>query len=265
MPELPEVETIKNELAPKITGRRFLRAEVLYPRAVRYPSPEAFCQGLARKRVLGLERRGKYLVFSLEGRKSLIIHLRMTGVLLWDGEEDKYTSARFFLDGGSRLVFRDRRRLGALYLVEDPGQVLGRLGPEALALTTQGLASALKGRRAPLKALLLDQGFLAGLGNMYADEALFEARLHPLRPGGSLSPEEIARLHRAIEKVLRAGIAARGASVDTYRRPDGSGGWAHQTFAVAHLGGRPCPRCGTPIQRLVVRNRGSYFCPNCQK
>jgi formamidopyrimidine-DNA glycosylase len=157
--------------------------------------------------------------------------------------------------------------LGALWLVENEMTIVGKLGPEPLTpeFTAERLAKRLQKHKAPIKAVLLDQSFIAGMGNMYADEALFAARIHPLRQANSLSPQEIRNLQKAIVDVLRSAIDSKGASVDTYKRPDGQFGTAHSNFNVAHRGGKPCPICGTTIQRLAIRNRGSYFCPICQK
>ena len=267
MPELPEVETIMNGLRPLVAGRKILGAELFRPGAVRAPSPESFCQGLVGSRFLGVKRRGKYLLFPLEDGRYLVIHLKMTGVLLWDGGDVPYISARFALEGGHHLVFQDRRRLGALWLVQDPNPVVGKLGPEPLVpeFDLKGFREKLKDCSAPIKAILLDQTFLAGLGNMYADEALFQARLHPLRKARDLAPAETARLYKAIKRVLREGIARKGASVDTYLLPDGSRGGSHLTFRVAHRGGLPCPVCSIPIERISLRGRGAYFCPSCQR
>jgi formamidopyrimidine-DNA glycosylase len=268
VPELPEVETIKNELSPHVIGRRFTGVTVRDAKLVRQPSAEEFRQKLTGKRIIGLERRGKYLIFHLSGNIVLIIHLRMTGALLLNPEQaNPYTKVIFHLDNGSQLIFTDRRRLGATWLVENELTITGKLGPEPLTpeFTTESLAKRLQSHKAPIKAVLLDQAFIAGIGNMYADEALFAARIHPLREANSLSSQEIETLHKAIVYILQSAINNKGASVDTYKRPDGELGTAHSNFSVAHRGGEPCPICGTPIQRLAIRNRGSYFCPNCQK
>jgi formamidopyrimidine-DNA glycosylase len=267
LPELPEVETIKEGLRPKLAGRKILGVEVLRAGAVEAPPAEDFCRGLAGNRILGVERRGKYLLFPLEDCRYLIVHLRMTGVLLWDGRDVPYVSARLALEGGHCLVFQDRRGLGKLWLVGDPAEVVGGLGPEPLGpeFTPRAFEERLRKRSAPIKALLLDQHFLAGLGSMYADEALFQASVHPLKRAKDLSQGDTARLYRAIKDVLRAGIARGGASVDTYRLPDGGEGGAHLAFNVAHRRGLPCPVCSTPIERISLRGRGAYFCPRCQK
>ena len=268
MPELPEVETIKNELSPHVIGRRFTNVIVCDAKPVKRPSVDEFRREVIGQNISRLERRGKYLIFRLSSDNVLIIHLKMTGTLLLNPEQtDRYARVVFNLDDGSQLVFTDRRRLGALWLLENEQAVIGKLGPEPLApeFTVETLAERLHKRQAPIKAVLLDQGFIAGIGNMYADEALFAAKIHPLRKANSLSTQEIRKLHKAIVDVLRSAIDNKGASVDTYKRPDGRLGTAHDNFNVAHRGGKLCPVCGTPIQRLAVRNRGSYFCPKCQK
>jgi formamidopyrimidine-DNA glycosylase len=268
MPELPEVETIKRELYPHVIGRRFTDVTICDAKLVRQPSVEEFRRKLIGKKINSLKRRGKYLIFRLSDSIALIIHLKMSGALLLNPEQiNRHARVIFHLDNGSWLVFTDRRRLGALWLVENEQTIIGKLGPEPLAseFTAELLAKRLQKHKAPIKAVLLDQSFIAGIGNMYADEALFAARIHPLRQANSLSPKEIRNLHKAIVNVLRSAIDSKGASVDTYKRPDGQFGTAHSNFSVAHRGGEPCPVCGTTIQRLAIRNRGSYFCPKCQK
>ena len=266
MPELPEVETVKNELAPKILGRRVTGVTLLWERAVRQPSVDDFRSRLIGQRIIGLSRRGKYLLLELSSGETLIIHMKMSGSLLFNSPDDKYTRAIIHMDEGVELHFRDPRKFGAMWLVNDKNAVIGKLGPEPLGddFTTEVLAQRLKNRRASIKALLCDQTVIAGVGNMYADEALFAARIHPLREGGSLSGGDLRRLHHAIQQVLRSAIGNKGASIVNYLRPGGDLGTAHSEFKVAHRGGEPCFNCGTPIQRIPVRNRGSYFCPRCQ-
>jgi formamidopyrimidine-DNA glycosylase len=235
---------------------------------VKQPSVKEFRRNLVEQKINSLERRGKYLIFRLSSGNVLIIHLKMSGALLLNPEQDdRHARVIFNLDNGSQVVFTDRRRLGALWLVENEQTIIGKLGPEPLTpeFTAKTLAKRSQKHKAPIKAVLLDQAFIAGIGNMYADEALFAARIHPLRKANNLSPQEIRSLHKAIVNVLRSAIDSKGASVDTYKRPDGGLGTAHSSFSVAHRGGKPCPVCGTPIQRLAIRNRGSYFCPNCQE
>jgi formamidopyrimidine-DNA glycosylase len=267
LPELPEVETIKNELSPYVIGRKFADVIINDAKPVKRTSVDEFRRKLIGQSITDLERRGKYLIFRLSGG-ALVIHLKMTGSLLLNPKQtDRHARVIFHLDGGSQLIFTDRRRLGALWLLENEQAVIGKLGPEPLdaGFTIETLAERLRKRQAPIKAVLLDQGFIAGIGNMYADEALFAAKIHPLRKANSLSTQEIRRLHKAIVDVLRLAISSKGASVDTYKRPDGGLGTAHDNFNVAHRGGKPCPVCSTTIQRLALRNRGSYFCPKCQK
>ena len=270
MPELPEVETIKNELLPHIVGHRITGFTLLWNRLVHQPPVEEFRSRLIGQRISGVGRRGKYLIFSLTSSEVLIIHLKMTGSLLLKptpAEPDRFIRAILHLDEETQLYFRDPRKLGVMWLVENENTIVGKLGPEPLeaSFTPQVLAQRLNNRTAPIKALLCDQKVIAGIGNMYADEALFSSRIHPLRSAKSLSPDEVESLHRAIQQVLWSAINNKGASVDTYLRPDGTLGTAHFQFQVAHhLSGKFCPVCGTPIQRLPIRNRGSYFCPNCQ-
>jgi formamidopyrimidine-DNA glycosylase len=270
MPELPEVETIRNELTPLVIGRRITGITLEWEGIVKKPALEEFYSRLPGQVITGLSRRGKYLTFSLESGLALVIHLKMTGSLLMNHASDepaRHTRAVLHLDNGGDIRFRDPRKFGAMWLVEDPESLVSKLGPEPLekGFTARLLGERLTKRKAPIKALLLDQHFIAGIGNMYADESLYDARIHPLRPAASLPREEVVRLHKAIQGVLRAAIVSKGASVENYFRPGGELGTAHFEFRVAHgLGGKLCPRCGTPIERIVVRNRGTYFCPKCQ-
>ena len=267
MPELPEVETIKNELIPHIVGRRITGIEIFWDRMVVRPSVAEFCSRLIGQAISGVGRRGKYLLFYLSSDEILVVHLRMTGSLLLEEatSDNKFTRAIIHLDGVS-IDFRDPRKFGVMWLTDSLSELDGRLGPEPLSneFTYKVLAEKLSNRSAPVKALLLDQSLIAGIGNMYADEALFTAGIHPLRPGGSLSGDEIKRLHGAIRRVLLAAISNKGASVRNYFRPGGEIGIAHYEFNVAHRRGESCPKCGTAIKRIPVRNRGSYFCPKCQ-
>jgi len=270
MPELPEVETIKNELLPYVVGHRITGVTLFWEGIVRQPSVEEFRSCLIGQEITSIARRGKYLLFSLSSGDLLIMHLKMTGSLLLKPtsvEPDKFIRAIIHLNKGTSLFFRDPRKFGMMRLAKDSSCITSKLGPEPLEsnFTPQVLAQRLNNHTAPIKALLCDQKVIAGIGNMYADEALFQARIHPLRQGKSLAPEEIKRLHQAIQRVLWSAIGNKGASTDTYFRPSGEKGTAHFHFQVAHrLSGKFCPVCGTPIERMVVRNRGTYFCPNCQ-
>jgi len=270
MPELPEVETIKNELLPHLVNHHITGVTLFWGGIVRQPSAEEFCFRLIGKRITDVRRRGKYLIFNLTSGEALVIHLKMTGSLLLksaSAEPDKFIRAIIHLDKETGLYFRDPRKLGVMWLVGDTNSIISKLGPEPLeaGFTPQILVQRLAKRKAPIKALLCDQGFIAGIGNMYADEALFAARIHPLRSGKSLSPDEVEHLYSAIQQVLWSAIGNKGASVDTYFRPGGELGTAHFQFQVAHrISGKFCPQCGTPIERIPIRNRGTYFCPHCQ-
>ncbi len=268
MPELPEVETIKNELAPHVIGRRFSSVDIYDPKPVLRPSSKEFSDKLRGQKINGLDRRGKYLIFRLSRSGVLIIHLRMTGALLLNPEQDDhFVRVVFNLDDDSRLVFSDRRRLGVMWLAQDDKAIADKLGPEPLKpeFTTGILTQQLYKRKAPIKAILLDQAVVAGIGNMYADEALYAAKIHPLKKAGDLSRRELQKLHTSIVSVLKLAIDNKGASIDTYIRPGGDSGTAHDEFKVAHRKNSSCSVCGSPIKRIVVRNRGTYFCPVCQK
>jgi len=270
MPELPEVETIKNELIPHIVGQQITGVSLEWEGIVRQSSIEEFCSRIVGQDITGITRHGKYLVFRLSSDDLLIMHMKMSGSLIVgqdSAEPPKFTRAIIHLDNHTSVFFRDPRKFGRIWLAKDTGGIDDKLGPEPLEaeFTPQVLAKRLAKRTAPIKALLLDQKLIAGIGNMYADEALYDSRINPWRPGGSLSQEEIEGLHGAIQRILWAAIGNKGASVDTYFRPNGTEGTAHYKFKVAHgLGGKTCGVCGGPIERAVVRNRGTYYCPNCQ-
>jgi formamidopyrimidine-DNA glycosylase len=267
MPELPEVETIKNELSPRVLGHTIKDVDVFWNKMVRQPSLTEFRRCITGKTITALSRRGKYLFFHLNGDGVLVMHMKMTGSLLVNPSDDRFSRAVFHLDDGTTVHFWDPRKFGVMWLADDESAVDAMLGPEPLnrAFTPAALAALLDDRKAPVKAVLLDQSIIAGIGNMYADEALFEARLHPLKPAGELTADEITRLHSAIRHVLRKALGKGGASVRNYIRPDGSPGTAHDEFVVAHGVGKNCPICGGPIERIVVRGRGTYICPRCQR
>jgi formamidopyrimidine-DNA glycosylase len=269
MPELPEVETIKNEISPKLIGRHIKEVILLWDGIVKLPSVEEFKTGLSGRKIRDINRRGKYLLVGLNYADTLIIHLKMSGSLLVasdNAEPPQYTRAILKLDDGTNVYFRDPRKFGRMWLVEDIDTVVGKLGPEALGrdLTPKRLAEMMAKHKAPIKALLCDQGLIAGIGNLYADEALFAAKIHPMRTGESLTEDEVIRLQKAIREVLLSGIKNKGASIVNYYRPDGTKGTAHSEFRIAHRRGENCYVCGMPVQRIVVRGRGTYFCPKCQ-
>jgi len=270
VPELPEVETIRRDLASLVLGRRIDEVEVLWPRTVQGLEAEAFQARLAGQRIEWLGRRGKHLLLHLSSGGDLIIHLGMSGRLLLEQghiSPEKYDRVLFRLEGGLALRFRDVRKLGWLALVKDGEEFLASLGPEPLeeGFTAEVLTKRLAGRKGQLKPLMLNQRFLAGVGNIYADEALFAAGLHPCRRADTLSEEDIARLHWAIRSTLASGIEDRGSSVNDYRDAEGRPGRHQENLAVYGREGEPCPRCGAPIQRIVVGGRGTHFCPNCQR
>jgi len=271
MPELPEVETVVAELRPHLVGRRILAAEVLWERTLAAPDLPSFTGRMAGRQITGLGRRGKYLRFELDSGDVLIIHLRMTGRLEIVPKDSPtrtglHARARFDLSGGECLVFTDARKFGRIWLASDPAEVLGGLGPEPLDwdFDAARLAEPIRRRRVAIKALLLDQTVVAGIGNIYADESLFLAGIHPLRPGVGLSDDEIERLHDAIRRVLREAISQQGTTLRDYRPPYGlEGAYQHQ-LRVYQQTDRPCPRCGTPIERIRVTQRSTHFCPRCQ-
>ena len=270
MPELPEVETIKNELSPLVVGRTVKKIEFLWPRTLRGDTPESLDLKAAGRKITNLSRRGKYLVFHLDGSGLLTVHLKMTGsFLLVDSKDEptKHTRAIIFLDNGQRLFFIDPRKFGRFQLVNRSGSFLDELGVEPLSseFTPELLARLLAKREsAPVKSILLDQKLIAGIGNLYADEALFVAGIHPLRPGGSINFDETVRLRGAIRRVLAEAIEKKGASIANYFRPGGETGTAHNHFKVAHQLGKACPGCKGKVERIVVRGRGTYFCSSCQ-
>ena len=268
MPELPEVETIKRDLETKVVGLCFTGVTLQWPRMLQNSTPQAFRHRLSSQCIEGLKRRGKYLIFHLSTGDALILHLRMSGSLRLDDDcySDPYVRAVFDFDNGEKLYFRDPRKFGMIWLVDDEEQVIGKLGPEPLDkdFTSRDLRSILSTHNAPVKAVLCDQTAIAGIGNMYADESLFDARIHPERKANSLSLDEIKRLHRAIIAVLTQAIENGGASISDYTRPDGKSGEAQFIFKVAHQLGSKCISCGTQIKRIPIRKRGSYFCPKCQ-
>ncbi len=274
MPELPEVETVRRRLEPALRTRRFERVEIFDSRLTRPLDPTEVAAELEDERVQAVDRRGKYLVVRFESGRSLLIHLRMTGSLLHVSrgrlpEADPHLRAVVRLDDGSDVVYRDVRRFGT-WLLAEPGEaepyLTARLGGEPLAraFTSKRLANALHGRRAPVKAAILDQRMLAGIGNIYADEALWRARIDPRRPAGELGDAELRALHRGIRAALKAGIARQGATLRDYRTPDGDSGRMQHEFKVYGREGEPCERCGHPIERTRAAGRGTWYCPCCQ-
>jgi len=293
MPELPEVETVARDLQRWVAGATIADAEVRWERTIRHPQPgERFVAELRGATIHRVGRRAKSVLLHLSDGRVMTVALRMTGALIVapaGTPDDRYARVVFRLTDGRELRYRDVRKFGRIGLWErggpprhrrravrggvaeerEPyrvGDVFARHGPEPLApsFSAARLAQRLKGRSARLKTLLLDQTFIAGVGNIYADEALWRARLHPLRAADTLTAEEVRRLHRAVRAVLRQGIANRGASFADYVGADGEPGDNAERLAVYQRTGQPCLRCGRPISRIVVGQRSTHFCPHCQ-
>jgi formamidopyrimidine-DNA glycosylase len=275
MPELPEVETIRRQLAPYVEGRRLERMEVLDARWCEPADPAVLEDAVRGRLIERLGRRGKYLILGLEDDVHVVMHLRMTGNLLLveaadDVPERAHLRVRFELDSGEGLLFVDVRRFGTgvALLGSDAlaDYFTARLGVEPLSpdFTAETLREIARGRRAPVKAFLLTQERIAGVGNIYADEALFRARIHPLRPVGTLRRPQLAALRDAVVATLEDGIDARGATIDDFRNADGAEGAFQDRFLVHTREGEPCPRCGTPIRKLRAAGRGTYVCERCQ-
>ncbi|MGB9859644.1 MAG: bifunctional DNA-formamidopyrimidine glycosylase/DNA-(apurinic or apyrimidinic site) lyase [Moorellaceae bacterium] len=273
MPELPEVETIKRTLEPKVLELTVERVEIRRPDIICWPSAGEFAGLLPGRKVLSLQRRGKYLVWRLSGNYALIWHLGMTGRLVFslpEAPQELHTHLILTFSGGQEVRFVDVRRFGRCYLGQSEKiwelAGLDKLGIEPLSeeFTPQKLKEILQGRRRSLKQLLLDQRYVSGLGNIYSDEALFEAGIHPLRQASELIDEDIVRLHSAIRKVVESGIVHGGTSIRDYVNGEGQQG-NHQDYLMVYgRAGQPCVRCGTPVQRLKIGGRSSYFCPQCQ-
>jgi formamidopyrimidine-DNA glycosylase len=279
MPELPEVETIRRQLEPSLVGRRIREAEVLDERWSGPEPPRAVEAALAGRTIESVARRGKYLVVSLDDGSALVMHLRMTGNLLLrqpgtavfgDDPQSRYLRAKLSLNDGHELWFTDVRRFGqgvVLHAGEIDDYFAARLGVEPLEgeLTAESLCGLAEGRTAPLKSFLLNQARVAGIGNIYADEALWRARLHPLSPAGSMKPEHCEALRVGIIEALEAGLTHGGSSIDDYRDARGERGSMQDEFLVHTREGEECLRGDGVIRRIVVGGRSTYFCPGCQK
>ena len=271
MPELPEVETVRRDLR-ELRGETFSSCRVSLPRIVTTPAPRQFCRLLKGGTIQNVNRRGKYIIFSLDTGREFIAHLGMTGALLFHGPRDpqaRHTHAVFRFESGRELRYVDPRQFGELAVVPagqyGPLKSLARIGPEPLerSFTVNELAARLASS-AKVKAALMDQGRIAGIGNIYSDEMLFRAGINPLRSANSLSHAELVALHRAMREVLRGAIARRGTSVDNFMDARGRPGSYQFHHMVYGKEGEPCPVCGAPIRRVKVSGRSSYFCPKCQ-
>jgi formamidopyrimidine-DNA glycosylase len=270
MPELPEVETIRRHLAPQLEGRTLRTLEILDPRWCRPLAPQELTAALEGRTLERLSRRGKYLVWELEDDAYLLLHLRMTGNLLLDPHgAPPYTRVWLRFDGRD-LAFADQRRFGTGELALGPEQLQAffatRLGVEPLGedFTAAHLLALARTSRAPIKAFLLDQKRIAGVGNIYADEALFRARIHPLRPANRLTRAQAEALTEAIVASLNAGLAAKGATIDDFRDPYGNSGAFQDEFLIHLREGEPCINCGRPVRKLRAAGRGTYVCERCQ-
>ena len=272
MPELPEVETIRRQIEPELVGRRIESMEVFDERLTRPVPPREVERAVTGRRIESVGRRGKYLMVRLEGGRWLVMHLRMTGnIVLREPRSDvRFLRAVIRLEGGTTLLFTDARRFGTAVVLDD-GEVdaymAARAGVEPLSerLTAERICELAAGRRAPLKSFLLAQDGIAGIGNIYADEALWRARLHPLSPAGSMRLEHCERLREGIVGALEAGLDNGGASIDDYRDARGAEGTMQDEFCVHNREGKPCSRCATEIRRIVLGGRSTYFCPGCQQ
>ncbi len=269
MPELPEVQTVLDAIAPLVSDQTIVDVIIGWEGVIGGPPLPVFRHELVGRSVVGVERRGKYMLFRLDDGRWLVMHLRMTGqmrVVPASDPRHKHDHLSFRLQDGREWRFNDTRKFGRAWLVAEPAEVTHKLGPEPLGddFSADYLALALAGRRAPIKSLLLDQRLTAGIGNIYADEALYRAGIHPLRPGGSLSEQELARLVGAVKAVLKQALAEHGTTLRDYRRPDGSIGSFQNSLQVFRRDGEPCPGCGAPIRRIIVGGRSTHFCPEEQ-
>lgn len=263
MPELPEVETIRRALEPRLKGRRILAAE-FFDRRVLRGEPVRVAARLRGQTIRAVRRYGKHLVLELDGGLKLAIHLGMTGHLHWGGERGPHTRARLVLDRGE-VLYDDPRMFGRLELSEALPERIARLGPEPLEITAAEFVAGLRARRGALKPLLLNQTFLRGLGNIYTDEALFRAGIHPRAVAARVSPKRARKLYLAIRRVLEAAIASGGTTVSDYVNAEGQPGRFQLRLKVYGRAGERCPRCSAQIRRVVIAQRGTHFCPRCQR
>ena len=265
MPELPEVETIARALKPELVGKTIVSADLRWARTLAIPSPAQFKKQIAGQEILDVSRRAKYLIIRLKSY-NLLIHLRMSGDLVVRAgkiKSEKHDRLLLYLSDHNYLAFNDTRKFGRVWLTDQPEKILGKLGPEPLekSFTAQWLFENLHQHKRSLKPLLLDQTFIAGLGNIYTDECLHIAKLHPLTPSNTVTKKQAEALHDAIQLVLKDGIRRNGASIDWVYR----GGDYQNYFRVYDREGKPCSVCGTEIQKLTVGQRGTHVCPYCQR
>jgi len=267
MPELPEVETIKRDLESIIVGKKIKDVEVKRAKTIKEPSVENFIKRVQNQEIKGISRRGKMLILKFSNQY-LVVHLRMTGQIIY-GDKQQESKVAFRLSDGKYLNFLDRRVMGEIRLINNWQELpfIQKMGPEPLEkeFSLEKFQKILKGKKAQIKPLLMDQSFIAGIGNLYAAEILFRAKVSPLRPTNSLNSAEVREIYLAIKEILREGIKYRGSSVNTYRDAYGKKGNFAQRLQVYNRAGRPCFRCGTLIKKIDLGGRGTYFCPTCQK
>jgi len=262
MPELPEVETVVRSLAPHLPGRRIVAAE-FGSKHVTPGNRTALAKKLAGRNIQSIARRGKYILIGLD-EGTLVVHLGMTGQLLLDPPPGDHAYGIFSLDRGL-LVYRDPRQFGSIAWHEDANEAIGKLGPEPLTIPLDEFAARLKKHKARMKALLLNQAFLAGIGNIYADEILYSARVHPLAIGARLSKPRVELVHQAMREILTMAIEHGGSSISDYVNAAGERGWFQILHNAYGREGEPCPRCGGAIRKILVAQRGTHFCPQCQR
>ena len=274
MPEMPEVEIIRRYLNQHLTGRQIMNLSILLPRQIKWPTPEGYRSMAIGRTIQAVERRGKYLLIELDNGNELVFHLRMTGRLVYEPDgnsHDHYARLLFSLDDGSLLVYGDTRTLGAAYALAAGERWrlhgLSEMGPEPLSegFTAAYLAQAVQRRRTPVKTLLLNQHVIGGIGNIYADEALFLAGIHPLQPASTLSGEACQHLCVAVNQVIAAGIEDGGTTFRDYQNGEGKKGHHQEHLQVYSRKGEPCRCCGTHIEKITVGGRGTHFCPHCQE
>lgn len=271
MPELPEVETVIRGLRDDVIGRTIMSVTISWPGEISGRSPGEFADRLVGQRIEGLHRRGKYIIFDLS-HDTMLVHLKMSGRLYVADpdtvvEDDRWTRVVFGMDTQRELRFSDARKFGRVYLVANSEEIVGKLGPEPLSddFTPMHFEERLASRSGTIKPLLLNQAFLAGVGNIYADEALWLAGIDPRRKVNTLSAEEVKRLYDAIRASLQEGIDYQGTTFSWYRKPDGTPGGYQFRFKVYDRADQPCARCGTPISKIWLAQRGTHFCASCQK
>lgn len=272
MPELPEVETVRRSLQPFLIGHRIVEVtRIAWPGTIAEPSPEEFSARLEGREIVAIDRRAKYLIIHLDQDEALVVHLRMTGqltVVEAEAETDKHTHVVLGLDTGQQMFYRDTRKFGRMWLLDREGLAAldRKLGPEPLddALTAEAFRALIRRRKGRLKQLLLDQAVIAGLGNIYVDEALWLAQLHPLATVGMISDEQIDALYAAVREVLASGIDKRGTTFSNYRDALGAKGSNQNYLNVYNRKDQPCLRCGSPIEKILVVQRGTHICAYCQ-